>query len=83
MTLTRSRRETVVFNLLHWLHRLSACCDRGLRPNRSWLLSNLPGKGVFARPRPKADLKRRPDQPRISEAAGKLLHGDASRNIQV
>src|SRR4051812_20040754 len=27
-------------------------CDRGLRPNRSWLLTDFPAKGVFTRPRP-------------------------------
>jgi len=37
---------------------LSDGCDRGLRPNRSWLLSDLPGKGVFTRPRPAADIPR-------------------------
>ena len=32
-------------------------CDRGLRPNSSWLLTDLPGRDVFTRPRPKADIR--------------------------
>jgi hypothetical protein len=28
-----------------------------LRPNRSWLLTNFPGKGVFTRPRPNCDIE--------------------------
>jgi hypothetical protein len=30
--------------------------DRSLRPHRSWLLPDFPGKGVFTRPRPVSDL---------------------------
>jgi hypothetical protein len=31
-------------------------CDRGLRPSRSWLLTDFPGKRVFTRPRPFSDI---------------------------
>ena len=31
-------------------------CDRGLRPSRSWLLTDSPGNGVFTRPRPKPEI---------------------------
>jgi hypothetical protein len=36
-----------------WNHKGEA---RTVRPNRSWLLTDFPGKGVFTRPRPGADI---------------------------
>ena len=33
-------------------------CNRGLRPNRSWQLTDFPGIGVFTRPRTEANVPR-------------------------
>jgi hypothetical protein len=46
---------TRVMNLV--LDQAADGCDRGLRPSRSWLLTDLPGKGVFTRPRLNEDFQ--------------------------
>src|SRR5438477_3268577 len=41
----------------HRRYQAADGCDRGLRPIRSWLLTDFPGKGVFTWPRPKGDIR--------------------------
>src|SRR5947199_2075759 len=41
----------------HRRYQAADGCDRGLRPIRSWLLTDFPGKGVFTRPRPICDIR--------------------------